>query len=86
MDSNTYNASPDELNGEMVTDFRLSGQIAGDENAIYIGKNTFVKNINVHKGADITGAVTSDWKHFSEALSMSQREQVFLVEPIPSTI
>ncbi len=66
MDSNTYNASPDELNGEMVTDFHLSGQIAGGENAIYIGKNTFVKNINVHKGADITGAVTSDWKHFSE--------------------
>ena len=66
MDSNTYNASADELNGEMITEFNLSGKIEGSENAIYIGKNAFVKNINVHKGADITGAITSDWKHFSE--------------------
>ena len=66
MDANTYNASADELNGEMVTDFNLSGRIAGSKNAVYIGKNAFVKNINVQKGADITGTITSDWKHFSE--------------------
>ena len=66
MDINTYNASADELKGEMVTDFNLSGRLVGGENAIYIGKNAFVKNINVQKGADITGAITSDWKHFSE--------------------
>ena len=64
MDSDTYNASADELVGEQVTDFNLSGTIAGGENAIYIGKNAFVKNINVNEGASIRGNITSDWKHF----------------------
>ena len=66
MDKNTYNASANELMGELITDFNLSGKIAGGENAIYIGKNAFVKNINVKNGAEISGAITSDWKHFSE--------------------
>ena len=66
MDGNTYNASADELKGELLTDCNLSGKIAGGENAIYIGRNAFVKNINVNKGAEISGAITSDWKHFSE--------------------
>ena len=66
MDSNTYNASADELMGEQVTDFNLRGKIAGGENAIYIGRNAFVKNINVENGASIQGNITSDWKHFSE--------------------
>ena len=66
MDNNTYNSSAEELNGELVTDFNLSGKITGGENAIYIGKNAFVQNINVNTGAEINGKITSDWKHFSE--------------------
>ena len=66
MDNDTYNASADELNGELVTNFNLSGKITGGENAIYIGKNALVKNINVNDGAEINGNIISDWKHFSE--------------------
>ena len=67
MDNNTYNSSADELNGELVTNFNLNGKITGGENAIYIGKNALVKNINVNSGAEINGNITSDWKHFSES-------------------
>ena len=63
---NYYNSSANELNGEMVTDFNISGKISGGENAIYIGRNAFVKNINVNSGSKISGNITSDWKHFSE--------------------
>ncbi|MBR3459124.1 MAG: hypothetical protein IKH16_13380 [Selenomonadaceae bacterium] len=75
MDGNTYNASVDELKGELITDFNLSGKIAGGEHAIYIGRNAFVKNINVNKGAEISGAITSDWKHFSEEQGIFDTEK-----------
>ncbi|SFT39534.1 Uncharacterized conserved protein, contains a C-terminal beta-barrel porin domain [Selenomonas sp. GACV-9] len=75
MNSNTYNASADELKGELITDFNLSGKISGSENAIYIGRNAFVKNINVNKGAEISGAITSDWKHFSEEQGIFDTEK-----------
>lgn len=61
-----YNYSADELNGEIVTDFNLSGKISGGKNAVYIANNAFVKNINVNNGAEINGDITSDWKHFTE--------------------
>lgn len=48
-----YNAAPDELNGAMVENYNLSGALVGGENAIYIGKNAFVKNININNGASI---------------------------------
>ena len=53
------------LNGELVTEFNLSGTITGAKNAIYISKNAFVKDININNGAKINGNITSDWKHFS---------------------
>ncbi|MBR1553055.1 MAG: autotransporter outer membrane beta-barrel domain-containing protein, partial [Schwartzia sp.] len=59
-----YNAAPDELNGAMVENYNLSGALVGGENAIYIGKNAFVKNININNGASIRGNITSDWKRF----------------------
>ena len=60
-----FNYSADELNGALVNDFNLSGKLYGANNAIYIGKNAFVKNINVNAGASIVGDITSDWKHFT---------------------
>ncbi len=64
MDVETYNAAPNELNGAMVENYNLSGTLVGGENAIYIGKNAFVKNININDGASIRGNITSDWKQF----------------------
>ena len=69
MKVNQYNAAPSELNGAMVENYNLSGTLAGGENAIYIAKNAFVKNINVNEGASIKGNITSDWKHFGEEAS-----------------
>jgi len=64
MASGEYNFTANELSGALVDNFNLSGKIAGSR-AIYIGQNTFVKNINVNRGAQISGNIVSDWKHFS---------------------
>jgi hypothetical protein len=64
MDANTYNANKDELDGPLVEQYNLSGTLIGDENAIYIAKNAFVKEININEGASIQGNITSDWKQF----------------------
>lgn len=69
MDVTQYNSGKNELNGAMVENYNLSGTLSGGENAIYIGKNAFVKNINVNEGASIKGNITSDWKHFGEPAS-----------------
>ncbi|MBQ1614909.1 MAG: autotransporter domain-containing protein, partial [Selenomonas sp.] len=61
---NEYNAKQDELNGPLVENYNLSGTLIGEDNAIYIGKNAFVKNININEGARIQGNITSDWKQF----------------------
>ncbi|SDZ78081.1 autotransporter outer membrane beta-barrel domain-containing protein [Selenomonas ruminantium] len=68
-DADTYNANKDELKGALIDNYNLSGTLAGNENAIYIGKNAFVKEININEGASIQGNITSDWKHFGEAAS-----------------
>lgn len=64
-----YNAAKNELDGAMVENYNLSGALVGGENAIYIAKNAFVKNININEGASIKGNITSDWKHFGEEAS-----------------
>ncbi|MBQ2086816.1 MAG: autotransporter outer membrane beta-barrel domain-containing protein, partial [Selenomonas sp.] len=60
----TYNSNVNELNGPLVENYNLSGTLIGSENAIYISKNAFVKNININEGARIQGNITSDWKQF----------------------
>ncbi len=62
--SGEYSYTADELSGALVNNFNLSGRIAGSR-AIYIANNTFVKNININHGAQISGDIVSDWKHFS---------------------
>ena len=65
--TNCFNYTADELNGALVNEFTLTGNLTGGENAIYIGKNALVKNINVEEGATINGNIVSDWKHFTAA-------------------
>ncbi|MBQ4213043.1 MAG: autotransporter outer membrane beta-barrel domain-containing protein, partial [Selenomonas sp.] len=66
MTANLYNANKEELDGPLVKEYNLSGTLIGADNAIYIAKNAFVKNININKGASIKGDITSDWKQFGE--------------------
>lgn len=54
-----------ELDGPLVLNYDIAGSLSGAENAIYIGRNAFVKDIHVLPGADIRGNITSDWKHFA---------------------
>lgn len=66
MDSSTYNSTADELTSSMVDAFNVNGTLAGAEDAIYIGKNAFVDEININKGAVLSGNITSEWKHFQD--------------------
>ncbi|MBQ3854197.1 MAG: autotransporter outer membrane beta-barrel domain-containing protein, partial [Anaerovibrio sp.] len=66
MNFNQYNSNNQELNGAMVDNYNLSGTLVGMENAIYIGKNAFVKNININDGASLQGNIVSDWKQFGD--------------------
>ena len=65
MEAGVYNAGKDELDGPLVKEYNLTGTLSGAENAIYISKNAFVKNINIKNGASVSGNITSDWKHFN---------------------
>ncbi|MBP5212571.1 MAG: hypothetical protein J6Z30_06920, partial [Pyramidobacter sp.] len=59
-----FNGVP-ELEGPLMGEYSLSGSVTGAKHAVYIGKNAFVRDINVLDGAKITGNITSDWKHFN---------------------
>lgn len=63
---NLFSYSSEELEGALVDNFNLAGSLVGGKNAIYIGRNAFVKNININEGALITGDITSDWKRFTD--------------------
>ena len=61
----------DPVNGDLgskMGSLTVSGSLAGKSHAIYIANNAFVDNINIEKGAKISGDITSDWKHFDEKL------------------
>ena len=58
-----------DLNAPMVNTVNISGKLVADSenagNAIYIDMSSFVDTININNGAEITGNITSQWKHFS---------------------
>lgn len=71
-----FSYTSNELNGALVGDFNLTGSLLGN-NAIYIGKNAFVRNINVNKGASLSGNIVSDWKHFDSSVAIQYNGQSF---------
>ena len=58
-----------DLNAPMVNTVNISGKLVADPanggHAIYIDSSAFVDTININDGAEITGGITSQWKHFS---------------------
>ena len=62
--SGIYLEAEEELTKEMVSQLNLSGTVSGKNNAIYVAKNAFVKEININSGAIVNGDITSEWKHF----------------------
>ena len=56
-----FNFSGNEFINALVESFNLSGRLVGGSHSIYIGKNSFVKNINIGRGASVEGDIVSDW-------------------------
>ena len=58
-----------DLNAPMVNTANISGKLVADSKekfgyAIYIDPSAFVDTININDGAEITGNIMSQWKHF----------------------
>lgn len=52
---------PEAIQGELVTNFNVSGTLKGKQAAIYISPNALVKNINLLSGASLEGDIISKW-------------------------
>ena len=52
---------PDDIQGALVENFNVAGNLTGSKAAIYISPNAYVKNINILEGAEITGDIISEW-------------------------
>lgn len=52
---------PDAIQGALVENFNVAGNLIGSKAAIYISPNAYVKNINILKGAEIEGDIISEW-------------------------
>ena len=59
--SQSDEAVPADLNGALVKDLNIAGNVAGEKAAIYISQNAHVQNINIMQGANIKGDIISDW-------------------------
>ena len=61
-----YVSEVEELLGPLAETVNVNGTLLGKSNAIYISPNAFVENININDGAEVSGNMTSDWKHFED--------------------
>ena len=51
-----------KYNGPLMDKVTITGTVQGNENAIYISKNAFVKEIELAGNAIVTGNIISEWK------------------------
>lgn len=56
----------DELNGPLVSQFDISGRIAGTAASIYMSPNAYVKDINFLQGAQLQGDIHSLYREVDE--------------------
>jgi uncharacterized protein with beta-barrel porin domain len=63
-----------DLNAPMVNTANISGKLVADSAksgyAIYIDSSAFVDTINLNDGAELTGGIMSQWKHFMPDFAM----------------
>lgn len=52
---------PDDINGALLSDFDLTGRVAGKRHAIYMSPNALVDRINIMQGARVEGSIRSDY-------------------------
>ena len=61
-----FDPSTQNLSGALVDEFTLSGTLSGGQNAIFIGRNAFVRNIEIDTGAKIFGDIRSNHRGVSD--------------------
>lgn len=69
------------LDGPLVKECNIDGDIEGSTAAIYISKNALVKEININDGASIKGDIVSEWN--PQGMWFSESDPVFLNNFMP---
>ncbi|MBR3623599.1 MAG: autotransporter domain-containing protein [Selenomonadaceae bacterium] len=64
-----------DLNDKMAT-INVSGSVEADTDAIHIGSESFVDNVNLNEGASLKGNITNLWKNISTDAGVSDEETV----------
>lgn len=65
-----------ELDGELISDFKLAGTVVGRGSAIKIADNAYVKDIHIINGAKIFGDIVSYWDPNSSFLQYSGTDKL----------
>ena len=63
------NAALLELDGPLVTDFTVQGELSGKKAAIAISDNAYVKNIRIGTGAKLSGGIVSRWVYDDDKIT-----------------
>ena len=58
-----------DVDGPLVTDFTVQGELAGQKAAIAISDNAYVKNIRIGTGAKLSGDIVSRWVYDDEKIT-----------------
>jgi uncharacterized protein with beta-barrel porin domain len=58
-----------DVDGPLVKDFTVQGELSGKKEAIAISDNAFVKNIRVGTGAKLTGDIVSRWMYDDDKIT-----------------
>ncbi|MBQ9572993.1 MAG: autotransporter domain-containing protein [Acidaminococcaceae bacterium] len=58
-----------DIDGPLVTDFTVQGELAGQKAAIEISDNAYVKNIHIGTGAKLSGDIISRWVYDDEKIT-----------------
>jgi uncharacterized protein with beta-barrel porin domain len=58
-----------DVDGPLVTDFTVQGELAGQKAAIAISDNAYVKNIRIGTGAKLSGDIVSRWIYDDEKIT-----------------
>ena len=58
-----------DVDGPLVTDFTVQGELAGQKAAIAISDNAYVKNIHIGTGAKLSGDIVSRWVYDDEKIT-----------------
>lgn len=66
IERNSLRDLPQELNGPLTKELRISGHIYGNKAGIFIGQDAHAAKISLLNGAHIEGGINSQWEPFFE--------------------